>query len=116
MAVTLDLDAIEARVNAASAGPWEFDGDDTIEGGNGGGVCVLCEHKSFATFKARGEWYSSADAAFIAAARSDVPALLAEVRLSHALLRDAISCIRNPTYTMVDLREYADRLEKVLNQ
>lgn len=49
----LDLDAIEARVAAASPGPWVITGDNPCSNGDG---------------------------PFIAHAREDVPALLAEVR------------------------------------
>jgi hypothetical protein len=49
----IDLDAIEARANAATPGPWK-------EGSN--------------------DVYSVRNAAFIAAARTDVPALIARVR------------------------------------
>lgn len=73
-----ELSAIEQRANAATPGPWEFDGDCTIDGG--GAVCHMAEHKSHHTFARTGEWYSSADAAFIANARTDIPALIAYIR------------------------------------
>lgn len=62
----LDLAAIRARTEAATAGPWEADG---VEGNlNAPGIRV-------AEFLS----WPEADAQFIAHAREDVPALLAEV-------------------------------------
>jgi hypothetical protein len=77
----LDLDAIEARANAATPGPWEASrqigkkghcyvaqvfGPDALGGLSLAQMDVLPN--------------ATADAAFIAHARSDVPALVAEVR------------------------------------
>ena len=69
----IDLDAIEARVNAATPGPWtgtvnqgvEAGADPVFETG-----CNCCTEPTL----------SEADAAFIASARTDVPALIARVR------------------------------------
>ena len=73
-AVELDLDAIEARVNAATDGPWEAYPDGLVwtkvpRIGDPVSGSVLPE-----------------DAEFIAAARTDVPALVAEVRRLRAVL------------------------------
>lgn len=69
------LDAIEARANAATPGPWRVWYSSTtiaaieaadrwiVEGSDGHAIYI-----------------ASADAAFIGAARTDVPALVAEVR------------------------------------
>jgi len=70
---TEELLAIEARANAATAGPWrgkkdegvQADATDVFETGCG---CCSPSH------------LSEADALFIAHARTDVPALVAEVR------------------------------------
>lgn len=72
----LDLSAIEARANAATAPPWKICPDEDSEdleliccGGpyeHGGPIC---------THLLTGE-----DAEFIAAARTDIPALVAEVK------------------------------------
>ena len=75
-----ELSAIEQRAAAASAGPWGWDDDCTIEAAGGGAVCHVAEHKSHHTFARTGEWYSSADARFIAAARADIPNLLVYIR------------------------------------
>lgn len=66
----LDLDAIERRTGAATPGPW------------------TAEHRGFDVYETQTDHgdvvaeagLSTNDAAFIAAARSDVPALVAEVR------------------------------------
>lgn len=71
------LDAIQARADAASKGPWHIDGGpdeakNVITYTSGGGIIVgtyiadMVEHDE--------------DAEFIAAARTDVPALLAYAR------------------------------------
>ena len=68
------LQAIKARANAATPGPWECHNDDF--------VVVLHD----------GVWHTisipdtSPNAAFIAAARADVPALVAEVERLRAEL------------------------------
>lgn len=70
------LSGIEARANAATPGPWCTDSWEIYQG---------------AEYEAGAEWIgetcragemddSRADAEFVAAARTDVPALLAEVR------------------------------------
>lgn len=74
MSEALNLGGIEARADAATEGPWEF--DETLG--------ISCE-----LFRSLGahEWgihlgsiEQRDDAEFIARARDDVPALLAEVR------------------------------------
>jgi hypothetical protein len=82
-----ELAGIEARANAATSGPWVW----KVRGENG----PLCMHSGdaivFDDGTAWGEYGSpmhneAADATFIAHARTDVPALVAEVRR----LRDAL--------------------------
>jgi|GEM_PF-2864709 len=91
----LDLDAIEARANAASPMPWAFYDDDLWRG-------VTAEQlAAYDAAAERGddpEWPGGADqvfhgdpkvvedAEFVAHARGDVPALTAEVRRAHALI------------------------------
>lgn len=78
----LDLDAIRARVDAATEGPWEWSAnsdDRFFVTGGGEGAAVNIEVDSH-----DGNWSMSrqrmqADAQFIATARTDVPALLDEV-------------------------------------
>lgn len=61
----LDLDAIEARAGAATEGPWEIIGGNEWLTGVEVGIGSPCG-------------IQIADAEFIAAARTDVPALVAE--------------------------------------
>jgi hypothetical protein len=66
------LAAIEARAQAATEGPWEMDeGSYHVYRGED----MICA-----------DLYTEPDAAFIAAARTDVPALLALVREQQAKL------------------------------
>ncbi|MBV6758398.1 hypothetical protein [Rhodococcus opacus] len=84
----IDLDAAQALADAATPGPWESDGDyDRAE------VCQTVE--PFVTIvgtETEGRAYmsyerlvlSAADSAFIAQARTLVPALIAELRETRA--------------------------------
>jgi hypothetical protein len=73
----LDLDAIEARANAATEGPWVAHPDGLV----------------WTERPIPGDPVSGSteveDAEFIAAARADVPALVAEVRRLRAELEQA---------------------------
>ena len=79
MTQPLDLDAITARTNAATPGPWWADGHEIYQGEPGipgdlwiGETCNVDDLTA-----------SAANATFVAAARTDMPALIAEVtRLS----------------------------------
>lgn len=80
-----DITAILARAEAATPGPWAVSGyheDDYgphVSGANDAGVCIVCsEHPR-----------ETADAAFIANARTDIPDLCAEVERLRAALADA---------------------------
>ena len=86
-AATAHLDAIEARSNAATEGPWE------LAGGNEWlsplGIDVGSEFESNRpTLKAK-------DAEFIAHARTDVPHLLTLARNQHAAL-EAVEALHQP--------------------
>lgn len=78
----LDLDAIEARADAATKGPWragtlEHEGKvwaEDAEALGGPSVGERC------LFNANLHYPHTANRVFIAAARADVPALIAEVR------------------------------------
>jgi len=94
-----ELDAIKARCEAATAGPWHWSGDYPSD--------APCPHGTDWTdhgpdltsstdpvitssgYDASSLDVSDADAEFIAAARSDVPALLAEIERLEALLDEA---------------------------
>jgi hypothetical protein len=80
-----ELTAIEARANAATTGPWEGTKNS----------CVVSKHDACGTVFETGcgccteKDLSAEDAAFIAAARADVPALVAEVQRLRALVESA---------------------------
>jgi hypothetical protein len=88
----LDLDAIEARVNAATPAPWEVPTANVFRVVAPGqphhnaqsGLAppypwrLICETGPYDQ--------EAADFAFIAAARTDIPALVAEVRRLRAAL------------------------------
>jgi hypothetical protein len=93
-----DLEAIEQRANAATPGPWDplFQRND-----NGSWGEVLSEKKLVAEVCTDiGCLMSDADqnnTVFLAAARSDVPALVAEVRRLRAALEEAFDeLLENP--------------------
>src|SRR5689334_23740522 len=74
----LDLDAIEARTNAATPGPW-FNDSHEIYAGENTDIPAMSEWIG-ETCDPRRPDHGAANAAFIAAARTDVPALVAEIR------------------------------------
>lgn len=82
------LDAIQARANAATNGPWEVNGPDerwaAISSGPDSVIHAYTEHASDCvgcTCERDADVAISAeDAEFIAAARTDVPALVAALR------------------------------------
>ena len=77
----MNLDEIEARANAATPGPWDVERETgLISTDDGCAVASIHPHGNVRTVIHTGERYSHSDAAFIAAARSDVPALIARVR------------------------------------
>jgi hypothetical protein len=73
----LDLEAIKARAEAATEGPWDWGPLDMTKSGKfalrAPGMRPIVKAASADV------WPSAADADFIAAARSDIPALVAEV-------------------------------------
>lgn len=87
VATDLDLDAIEARAKAATPGPWCEDGIRRV---------LRMAYKTDYEACDREEWdtpghgdhpgYYGGDPAFIAAARTDVDALIAEVRMLRGYL------------------------------
>lgn len=92
----MSRDSIRARVAAATEGPWVESGRDVdhdrfvSEGKNPGSVCGLgCEVDGPPEPMLRGQFHKHADAAFIAHARQDIPALL---RVAEAAARDMENC------------------------
>ncbi len=93
MSSELDLDAIEARANAATPGPWGSDAKPDTSGGVGH-TCP--EHTWYCVSKAGREGFffvahdlTPEDSDFIATSRTDVPQLVAEVRKARAALAAA---------------------------
>ncbi|MEU3020065.1 hypothetical protein ABZ635_22020 [Nocardiopsis sp. NPDC007018] len=88
----MDLDAIEARANEATEGPWSAE----IHYHRATGEPVLFEVHPVAELEGNGDGgtVTAADAEFVAAARMDVPALVARVRELEAenqRMRDSIA-------------------------
>ena len=86
----VDLDAIRARCEAATPGPWKLEMEERYETGEKDAPYVYSADGS--TCICSGQTYypqqvTAANAAFIAAARSDIPALLA----SHAALEQRVA-------------------------
>jgi hypothetical protein len=79
-----ELDAIEARAHKATAGPWRA----ALVGRLYDRWVIEPDRLAECAFGLR----KQQDAAFIAAARTDVPALVAEVRRLTALVEAAVCC------------------------
>jgi len=106
--MTIDLEAIKARLEGVTKGPWAVR-QTVIHGKNYGGCWVEIENGSLIPMSGSGgsmsytsriletqcHDHNDANARFIAAARADIPALVAEVER----LRDALTQIAgNPGY------------------
>jgi len=84
--MTLDLDAIKARLEGVTDGPWEYQKDGgkvrRIFQGNGGSqIATVSVFADWQPLEQKKMAHNRADqnARFIAAARTDIPALVAEV-------------------------------------
>lgn len=89
----LDLDAIRARADVATEGPWHQFSPDEESGQETTEVCTADQrtllHVLLGDQDTREEYpQAAADARFIAAARTDVPALLDEIERRRTELRD----------------------------
>lgn len=95
--MTLDLDAIKTRAEAATKGPWAYDGSYVET------VAPFDLHR----FDAMSETVAridllDEDGEFIAAARTDIPALIAEVER----LRGIVDRVRElHPYEVIELHE-----------
>jgi hypothetical protein len=87
------LDAIEARVNAATAGPWMmYDGFGPADDGYHRVFYIGnqdLDHVVDTEAESPDVRVRKADAEFIAAARTDIPWLIEELRKAHEQLQDA---------------------------
>lgn len=130
-----ELDAIEARANAATPGPWGFERVDTQTKGM---AETTHQHVYSGTTGVADTWHTTPlviegfgplsgylpprhgkveDAEFIAHARADVPALVAEVRRLLGLvaevdgLIDEALCWKGFTSESVSLLDAADKIK-----
>lgn len=107
-----DLDAIEARANEASAGPWAVDPCQ-------GAVAVIAGGPVSLIVPWRSDKGALADCAFIAYGRTDVPALVARVRelaAANEQLRSAARGVIDGFLAMQDdIRAEADEAARVAN-
>jgi hypothetical protein len=89
--MTLDLDAIKARLEGVTDGPWAVDGIAIAHllppHGYPVDVCIMGEPAQYAGYIPVMMQDHEANARFIAAARSDIPALVAEVERLRAVFR-----------------------------
>ena len=77
------LDAVQARIDAATEGPWSWASHITADGDE----WAVFDAEDHALASNHDGW--SPDAEFIAQARTDLPRLLAAVRAVEAVLDDA---------------------------
>ena len=116
--MTLDLDAIKARVAAATPGPWEWVCEAHCGVEHRSQEIPACRNAQYDWFALRSNdapvlehWATyaddsglsvgPADATFIARARADIPALIAEVEALRGALAKILSCTAtsaSPTY------------------
>lgn len=96
--VPLDLDAIQARADAATKGEWRANRANGIHERDG--TCIAL------TFSPYGD-QKTLDAAFIAHSREDVPALVAALREARAVAWDARKLIADGPYMAPEVYEPA---------
>lgn len=112
-----ELNDVEARTNAAQAGPWSVLRDWVDENG----------HETFRVLAGEYtvcDWASAEDAAFIAAARQDLPAVISELRTATAKLKACSALVAKWQSAQFsgypglraegNAEEYATELENVL--
>jgi len=91
-----ELQAIEARAEAATEGPWNIEGDEPKHLAlSGWSASMWSAGSGYQVLLHRGtSWQPKrSDFEFIAHARTDIPALLAEVRRLRA--RAEVACCRD---------------------
>lgn len=104
MSTEIDLAAIKARVEAATPGPWEAQDDGEIFAPEQDGWWPSVVRADMSTAA------SAEDAAFIASAREDVPALVAEVeRLRGEVAELKTSLVELQPSSAADRAERAER-------
>ncbi|MDP9351701.1 MAG: hypothetical protein M3P51_09205 [Chloroflexota bacterium] len=111
--MTVDLEAIKARCKAATPGPWWATCRDVSDD--------FARDDSFLGFEVhgpppayRGQLERGADALFIANARTDVPALVAEVERLQTCLEEAAAHAAGAERACDELESENDRLLALL--
>ena len=85
MITTTELSAIRARADAATPGPWEWEDVDLDRVWPTPSRILAGQHGEVCSFDADDDPLA-ADAQFIAHARADIPALLAEIDRLHGVI------------------------------
>jgi hypothetical protein len=122
MSEPLDLDAIKARADAATEGPWESVVDDHGRGRVDASIWAKSIGYYIAEKVTSGPKHI-ADAEFMAKAREDVPALVAELERTQRLLKVMNGMISEITAVCMateqerdGLRDRVDDLERALDE
>lgn len=87
--MSIDIPAIEARANAATEGPWEALPWEAEAGGGDWNLWGPKAPNHSMDSSLQGDFGFEADAQFVAHARTDIPALISEVRRLEAV-RDGL--------------------------
>jgi hypothetical protein len=103
--MSLDLEAIRRRCEAATPGPWSVEEDWTAEVRSPSGLIAKVIYPRHLL-----------DAEFIAAAREDVPALLAEVERLTAAVAERQGMVEHWVKSLNQALEQRDRLTGELQQ
>ena len=111
----LDLDAIEARANAATSGPW-YQGRDGRRYESSHEVFTREDMYDAESRDAYPQAARSEDAEFIAHAREDVPALVAAVRERDEMLAKISAAVAAGTYSNRELREAIQYIANVVDR
>jgi len=111
-----ELDRLEALASAATPGPWHDDQGSWVYSSNPDACRAFAmmnaeDTARFYVGACIGESMGTADAAFIAASRSAVPKLIAEVRALRSLLREALPSIEEDLSVPT---EFTDRTRAAL--
>lgn len=117
--MNVDLETIRARADAATEGPWFFNVNDTIGGwlvGNRDKPASQYDNRSESVTGDRevADFLDGNDAEFIAAARTDIPALLDLVEEARGLLAawlEDFDDYRGTFSTSASTRAFLARLE-----
>lgn len=102
-----ELNEIKARAEAATPGPWRRYNWDHVSNGDE----VVCDTRPESNFP--NEFAENAD--FIAYARTDVPALVAEVERLNGLVEALAIAVEDETGMLSDAPLTAEKMEEILH-